>query len=412
MATGTYSPDPAFTGFDGNGNVVPGGLLFTYLAGTSTKVSTFTDVSLGSANTNPIQLDAAGRATIFLTPGVSYKYVFATSTASDPPAGADIYWTRDNIGTVPPFTQNVDVDAVAGENLSAGDCVYISNGAGGDAARTAGRWYKADQNLSFRSATASGFGFTMGAITTGNTGTVRIGGRVTGLSALTVGQLYFTSTTPGAISATFSSAAERPVGQADSTTTLIMLFPATPATLSTIHTDGGIVQGDVGTVAQTWSGLKTFTNGIKDSAYTAFLSGDVTNNTTAMANLTGLSITVVSGLKYAFELVLQMSNSTAADGMKIDFDGGAATMTNFRCSAVLSRETGAIVTLANGVSTALATDINVAAMASTSQHCLRVVGSIEPSSSDTLIPRAAMNALSAGTLTTFRGSWLKLRVMP
>lgn len=71
--------------FDNNGNVLTGGKLFTYAAGTTTPVATFTS-SLGTtAHTNPIVLDAAGRVPnggeIWLTDGVTYKFVLQTSTS-------------------------------------------------------------------------------------------------------------------------------------------------------------------------------------------------------------------------------------------------------------------------------------------------------------------------------------------
>lgn len=67
---------------DNNGNVLSGGKLYTYSAGTTTPVATFTS-SLGvTAHTNPIVLDAAGRVPsgeIWLTDGVIYKFVLKTS---------------------------------------------------------------------------------------------------------------------------------------------------------------------------------------------------------------------------------------------------------------------------------------------------------------------------------------------
>jgi hypothetical protein len=69
--------------FDDNGNPLSGGKLFSYAAGTTTPVITYTS-SLGvSAHTNPIVLDAGGRVPggeIWLTEGVIYKFVLQTST--------------------------------------------------------------------------------------------------------------------------------------------------------------------------------------------------------------------------------------------------------------------------------------------------------------------------------------------
>ncbi len=74
---------------DGNGEPVPGGKLYTYLAGTSTPAPSYVDSFGVTPNTNPIILDADGRADIWLAPG-SYKIIF--KDASDV-----VIWTKDNV---------------------------------------------------------------------------------------------------------------------------------------------------------------------------------------------------------------------------------------------------------------------------------------------------------------------------
>ena len=68
--------------FDDNGSPLSGGKLYTYLAGTTTPAVTYTSLSGLTANANPIILDAAGRPAqeVWLTSGVSYKFVVKTST--------------------------------------------------------------------------------------------------------------------------------------------------------------------------------------------------------------------------------------------------------------------------------------------------------------------------------------------
>lgn len=68
--------------FDNNGNILSGGKLYTYAAGTTTPQATYTSSSGATPNTNPIVLNAAGRTAqpIWLTQGVSYKFVLQTST--------------------------------------------------------------------------------------------------------------------------------------------------------------------------------------------------------------------------------------------------------------------------------------------------------------------------------------------
>ena len=71
--------------FDNSGQVLTGGLLYTYLAGTTTPAVTYTTNSGITAQPNPIVLNAAGRVPdsgeIWLTDGVLYKFVLQTSTA-------------------------------------------------------------------------------------------------------------------------------------------------------------------------------------------------------------------------------------------------------------------------------------------------------------------------------------------
>ena len=68
--------------FNAAGNPLAGGKIFTYTAGTTTPQATYTSVSGGTANTNPIVLDSEGRVPneIWLTQGVTYKFVLQTST--------------------------------------------------------------------------------------------------------------------------------------------------------------------------------------------------------------------------------------------------------------------------------------------------------------------------------------------
>jgi hypothetical protein len=69
--------------FDNNGVILSGGKLYTYLAGTTTPVASYTTNAGNVARTNPIILDAAGRVPgsgeIWLTNGVSYKFVLQDS---------------------------------------------------------------------------------------------------------------------------------------------------------------------------------------------------------------------------------------------------------------------------------------------------------------------------------------------
>ena len=78
--------------FDNFGNLLSGGLLYTYAAGSSTPLSSYTDNSGTIANTNPIVLGTNGRtpSPVWLTSGSSYKFILADSTNN-------VLFTVDNV---------------------------------------------------------------------------------------------------------------------------------------------------------------------------------------------------------------------------------------------------------------------------------------------------------------------------
>lgn len=69
--------------FDNSGNVLTGGKLYTYLAGTTTPQPAYTTAAGNVPWSNPIILDAAGRVSgsgeIWLTDGISYKFILRDS---------------------------------------------------------------------------------------------------------------------------------------------------------------------------------------------------------------------------------------------------------------------------------------------------------------------------------------------
>jgi hypothetical protein len=99
--------------FDSSGNPLSGGKLFTYAAGSTTKQTTYKDSGGLNAHANPIILDSSGYPSasgsvqeIWLTSGVSYKFVLAPSTDSDPPT-SPIY-TADNLSGINDTTVSID----------------------------------------------------------------------------------------------------------------------------------------------------------------------------------------------------------------------------------------------------------------------------------------------------------------
>ena len=70
--------------FDNNGVPLSGGLIYTYQAGSSTPLVTYTDNGGTTANANPIVLDSSGRVPneIWLLQGYSYKFIVQSSTGT------------------------------------------------------------------------------------------------------------------------------------------------------------------------------------------------------------------------------------------------------------------------------------------------------------------------------------------
>lgn len=108
------SPLPIQKFFDNSGRPLVGGKLFTYDAGTSTKVATYTD-SGGTLNTNPIVLNFRGECRVWLDPRKSYKFILAPRNDTDPPLNP--IWTVDNI-TSAQAIDNAAVDTGSVNNIS------------------------------------------------------------------------------------------------------------------------------------------------------------------------------------------------------------------------------------------------------------------------------------------------------
>jgi hypothetical protein len=129
---------PKLQFFDNDGNPLVGGKLYTYAAGTTTPLATYTDSTGATPNTNPIILDSRGEANVWLA-AQSYKFVLKTSTDST-------IWTVDNVsnainvsqilansGTAgaPPYSFSADTDtgvylaAVGQLGLTAGGVPFL-----------------------------------------------------------------------------------------------------------------------------------------------------------------------------------------------------------------------------------------------------------------------------------------------
>jgi hypothetical protein len=110
-----------FQFFTNTGIPLDGGFIYTYQAGSSTPLTTYTTSAGTIANTNPIQLGTSGRPPqeIWLTEGFSYKFILTdsanvqiatydnlygilgTAASTNPiPSGSIIRWSG-SIGSIP-----------------------------------------------------------------------------------------------------------------------------------------------------------------------------------------------------------------------------------------------------------------------------------------------------------------------
>ena len=121
------TPSPKQQIFGSDGLPLVGGKIYTYAAGTSTPIATYTDSTANTANTNPIILDSYGQANIWLLNTTGYKFI--VKDADDV-----LLYTVDNIAipldinslSSPPPIGNVTPNTGAFTTLSATGTVTFS----------------------------------------------------------------------------------------------------------------------------------------------------------------------------------------------------------------------------------------------------------------------------------------------
>jgi hypothetical protein len=112
------------TFFDANSNELSGGKLFVYLAGTTTKATSYAETDGVSPNSNPIVLNSRGEVPngLYVNGGATYKLVLAPSTDTDPPTSP--IWTRDNLAAY----NDISVTLSISEWITSTFVVSFSNG--------------------------------------------------------------------------------------------------------------------------------------------------------------------------------------------------------------------------------------------------------------------------------------------
>jgi hypothetical protein len=106
------APQPKAQFFDANGSPLVGGKVYTYAAGTTTPLETYTDESGVTPNTNPVILDSRGECNLWFSNASSYKVVLESATGT-------LQWTVDNISTYGTLaSQNSNNVAITGGTIT------------------------------------------------------------------------------------------------------------------------------------------------------------------------------------------------------------------------------------------------------------------------------------------------------
>ena len=129
--TTIISPEPILHFVDNNGNPLVGGQLFTYAAGTTTPLATYTDATGATPNTNPIILNSRGEANVWLNPALAYKFILSPSTDSNPPTNP--YWTVDQINSLVASNYGISVPCAGSADVASSiqAAVTLAQAAGG-----------------------------------------------------------------------------------------------------------------------------------------------------------------------------------------------------------------------------------------------------------------------------------------
>ncbi len=104
MSTGFTIPVLKFRAFDADGNPLVGGKLYSYIADSTTPLSTYTDQGLGTPNDNPVVLDDRGEANVWIPDSTSYKFILKNA------AGVEQY--TENKVSVPSTTAGAAANPV------------------------------------------------------------------------------------------------------------------------------------------------------------------------------------------------------------------------------------------------------------------------------------------------------------
>jgi hypothetical protein len=160
-----------------------------------------------------------------------------------------------------------------------------------------------------------------------------------------------------------------------------------------------------GTTAQTLDASQnaSFAGTIKSSGF-ARVTGDVTNATATMSNLTNLSVTVASGTKYVGTIQIFANDSVNTDGLAFDLGGGSCTFTDLEFGFAAQPAGSTLGTVTSTTSTTAVT----LSIVSTSDAVYTLSFGFTCNAGGTFIPRFAQASHSTGTATARKNSGIVL----
>jgi hypothetical protein len=271
------------------------GTIEVFMAGTDVHAVVYQDQTVTVPHPWPIPLNAAGMTAeaMFLLPGSYHFYV--------KDAAGVLQWDDDLVSAVPPSSLDVDTPATFGEAVTLGTVVYESIGLGG---KTAGLWYKTTTANDWSSSAATVVGLATADYASGATGFVRLVGRMTKLSGLVVGSVYYASATPGVMTPVKPATNILQIGIPDSTSSILLAivvagqFQAwTPSggiatVVGELHVGGNTVLSGALSVVGAASFPGGVTGGLAVSGATTLASLSVTGTASVTGATTLASLTV------------------------------------------------------------------------------------------------------------------------
>lgn len=172
-------PQPEVQYLDAAGHPLAGAKLCTYNAGTSTPLATYTDAGAGTPNTNPVILDSAGRASVWVKQ-LFYKFVLRTGGDGTCLTGSVVF-SQDNVIAI--FQQVTSLNGLIGAvNLTGSTNQVTITPVGNVLQFTLPQAIGTSSNVTFGTITGTSLTLTNGPVTLSGISVVDTGRNINGNS--------------------------------------------------------------------------------------------------------------------------------------------------------------------------------------------------------------------------------------